>query len=59
MPNIVVLWKDARGDMRDKFEMFCLNCGIEVLEGMKDEEIAELAGERRKSAWDIPATVWM
>ena len=57
-PNIVELRNDAWGDVRDRFEKFCLTCGIEVLQGMMEENVAELAGDRHEHAPDKPGYRW-
>ena len=57
-PSIVELRKEAWGDVRDSFEKFCLTCGIEVLQGMMEENVAELAGERHERAPDKPGCRW-
>ena len=45
-----VAWQDNRGN----FEKFCMTCGLEVLQGMMEENVAELAGERHERAPDKP-----
>ena len=57
-PNIVELRNEAWGDVRDSFEKFCLTCGIEVLQGMMQEDVADLAGERHERAPDKPGYRW-
>lgn len=57
-PNIVELRNEAWGDVRDSFEKFCLTCGVEVLQGMMAENVAELAGERHERAPDKPGYRW-
>ena len=57
-PNIFELQKEAWGDVRDSFEKFCLTCGLEVLQGMMEENVAELAGERHERAPDKPGYRW-
>ena len=57
-PNIVDLRKDAWADVRDSFEKFRLSCWIEVLHGMMEKDVAELAGERHERATDKPGYRW-
>ena len=57
-PNIVELRNEAWGDVRDSFEKFCLTCGVEVLQGMMEENVAELAGDRHERAPDKPGYRW-
>ena len=57
-PNIIELQKEACGDLCLSFVKFCLTCGIEVLEGMMDEDVGELAGERHERAPDKPGHRW-
>ena len=57
-PNILELRKEAWGDVRDSFEKFCLTCGIEVMQGMMEGDVAELAGERHERAPDKPGYRW-
>ena len=57
-PNIVELRNEAWGDVRDNFEKFCLTCGLDVLQGMMEENVAELAGERHERASGKPGYRW-
>ena len=57
-PNIRELKKEAWGVVRDSFGKFCLTYGIEVLQGMMKENVAELAGERYERAPDKPGYRW-
>ena len=57
-PNILELQKEAWGDVRERFEKFCLICGLEVLQGMMEENVAELAGERHERTPDKPGYRW-
>ena len=57
-PNIVEFRKEAWGDLRYSFKKFCLTCGIKVLQGMKEGDVAELAGERHERAPDKPGYRW-
>ena len=52
--NIVEFRKEAWEDVGDSFEKFRLTCGIGVLQGMMEEDVAEFAGERRESVPDKP-----
>ena len=56
--NIVELRNEAWEDVRSSFEKFRLTCGIEILQGMMEEDVAELAGERRERAPDKRGCRW-